>query len=132
MAVKRIGVGHHQFSKGWVTIGASKLAFRGNLHAHAEEEYFNFDGQRCSAGTLSSCALIGQFQVEFNRDVDDTEHAQETPHSEITCQGCVKVARAGIFFHLEVDACHGVDAAAGNANIQRQVGSKFKGSFKAL
>src|SRR5205807_1072008 len=62
-------------------------------------------------------AVVREAQIEFDRDLDEPEHAQRTAHPEVPGQRGGDLGAPLLALQGEVDAGHDVDLATGDTDV---------------
>ena len=97
----------------------SKGALDRELDGLAEADDLDLHRQRRPAVSLIRVALVGEGEVELDRDRDQPEHAQRAAHAQVARERRRHLASRVPPLHREVDPGHHVDAAAGDADVER-------------
>src|SRR5579859_4972010 len=111
-------LGRDQVGKG--DPGVAELAAQGRLHRGAEEEDVNLDGDgRLARDAAGRTEVIGESQIELDRGADQAEHVERAAGAQIPRE----LRRLADEVELKVDAGHDMDVAAGDHDIDRDVGA---------
>ena len=120
----------------WPNVGSPLLPPKARstvmLDRGAEEGDLDLHGQRSPAVGLVAPAVVGEAQHELERHLDQAEHAELAAHAQVARKRRRKLGARLLAFELEVDAGHDVDAAAGDAEVDRRGHAELEGGLDDL
>ena len=100
-----------------------KCLLHGQLHAHAEEQDVDLDGERGPSPDARGRAFVAEFHVELNRDRDKAEHVDRAAAAHVARQLGLLAGDGKVY------AGHNVNAATGYTDIEREIAAEFERAF---
>src|ERR1043165_4937035 len=117
--------------EGRIAVVAAELALDTEFDRLVEERDLDLHGQGCATVGLLR-VLIGEGQIELDRDVDEPEHAERAAHAQIAGKRRAQVAAWILALQREIDPRHDVHFAARNPDIDRGRCAELERSLKLL
>src|ERR1043165_1944872 len=108
--------------EGRIAVVAAELALDTEFDRLVEERDLDLHGQGCATVGLLR-VLIGEGQIELDRDVDEPEHAERAAHAQIAGKRRAQVAAWILALQREIDPRHDVHFGAASSSLRPAVSS---------